>query len=119
VSRLPQSRAFAARASHELRLRVYSYSIFHVYFEQYLDVGSQAAALLGLPLLAVLAAAFGLTGSLQASPRRAAPAAARAAARLIALCDVRCASCGARPGCFATHARGEGRCGGDEGGVVI
>ncbi len=59
----PQSREFAARASRELGLRVYSYSLFHVFFEQYLAVGWDAACMVGLPLLAVCAVAWALSGS--------------------------------------------------------
>lgn len=59
----PQARAFAARLSRELRLRVYSYSLFHVFFEQYLTAGRDAAGMLGLPLLAVGGVAWGLGGS--------------------------------------------------------
>ncbi|KXZ53205.1 hypothetical protein GPECTOR_7g1098 [Gonium pectorale] len=63
ITALRRGREFAASASRELRLNVYAYSLFHVFFEQYLDVGADAARLLGLPLLAVVGAAWALGGS--------------------------------------------------------
>lgn len=62
-----QSRAFAAAASRDLGLRIYSYSLFHVFFEQYLGVAGDAVRMVGLPLLAVVGVAWGLGGSLAAA----------------------------------------------------
>ncbi|GLI64746.1 hypothetical protein VaNZ11_008113, partial [Volvox africanus] len=67
IEALRQSRAFAARASRELKLDVYAYSLFHVFFEQYLSVLYDTAAMVGLPLLAVVCVAWSLTGSLWSS----------------------------------------------------
>ncbi|GFR48081.1 hypothetical protein Agub_g9920, partial [Astrephomene gubernaculifera] len=63
IGALRQARAFASRASRELGLDVYAYSLFHVFFEQYLSAGWDAAAMVGLPLAAVVAAAGLLAGS--------------------------------------------------------
>lgn len=41
------SREFAAAASERLGLRVFPYSIFHIFFEQYLTIGGEALTLLG------------------------------------------------------------------------
>ena len=41
------SRDFAAAASERLGLRVFPYSIFHIFFEQYLTIGGEALTLLG------------------------------------------------------------------------
>lgn len=44
----PQAvRGLAARLSSALGLRVYPYSLFHIFFEQYLTIGGEALALLG------------------------------------------------------------------------
>ncbi|GIL73678.1 hypothetical protein Vretimale_5435, partial [Volvox reticuliferus] len=64
IEALRQSRAFAARVSHELKLDVYAYSLFHVFFEQYLSVLYDTAAMVGLPLLAVACVSWSLSGSL-------------------------------------------------------
>ena len=40
-------RGFAARASSQLGLRVFPYSPFHIFFEQYLTIGGEALTLLG------------------------------------------------------------------------
>jgi hypothetical protein len=48
-------------------LQVYPYSVFHIFFEQYLNTHRDAALLVGLPLLAVFAAAWLCTGSLWGS----------------------------------------------------
>ncbi|PNH04088.1 Oxygen-evolving enhancer protein 2, chloroplastic [Tetrabaena socialis] len=63
IEAMRQGRAFAARASRELGLDVYAYSLFHVFFEQYLTVPYDAAAVVGVPLLAVVGAAAALSGS--------------------------------------------------------
>jgi Niemann-Pick C1 protein len=41
---------------------VYPYSIFHIFFEQYLNTHKDAATLVGLPLLAVFITAWIFTG---------------------------------------------------------
>lgn len=44
----PQAvRGFAARASAQLGLRIFPFSVFHVFFEQYLTIGGEALTLLG------------------------------------------------------------------------
>jgi Niemann-Pick C1 protein len=48
-------------------VQVYPYSVFHIFFEQYLNTHRDAALLVGLPLLAVFAAAWLFTGSLWGS----------------------------------------------------
>jgi hypothetical protein len=48
-------------------LQVYPYSVFHIFFEQYLNTHRDAALLVGLPLLAVFGAAWLFTGSLWGS----------------------------------------------------
>lgn len=40
-------RELAAAASTQLGLRLYPYSVFHIFFEQYLTIGGEALALLG------------------------------------------------------------------------
>jgi Niemann-Pick C1 protein len=42
--------------------QVYPYSIFHIFFEQYLNTHEDAATLVGLPLLAVFVTAWIFTG---------------------------------------------------------
>jgi len=42
--------------------QVYPYSIFHIFFEQYLNTHRDAALLVGLPLLAVFVTAWIFTG---------------------------------------------------------
>ena len=52
-------RAFLETATSKLGLRIYAFSVFHVFFEQYLSLGSLAVWLLGgamgLSALALLA----------------------------------------------------------------
>ena len=43
-------RAMAARLSQKLGLDIYVFSVFHVFFEQYLDIGSTSIRILGAPL---------------------------------------------------------------------
>lgn len=45
-----------------IALQVYTYSIFHIFFEQYLNTHRDAALLVGLPLLAVFVTAWIFTG---------------------------------------------------------
>jgi hypothetical protein len=41
------TREFAAAASERLGLRIFPYSVFHIFFEQYLTIGGEALTLLG------------------------------------------------------------------------
>jgi Niemann-Pick C1 protein len=63
IGALSAARTFTADASAALGLRIYPYSIFHVFFEQYLTVGHTAVTLLGAPLFAVCGVAWAFTGS--------------------------------------------------------
>jgi Niemann-Pick C1 protein len=63
ISALRAARALAESASRDLGLDVYVYSVFHVFFEQYLDLASQAFRLLALPLAAVVGACGLFTAS--------------------------------------------------------
>ncbi|KIZ01590.1 Niemann-Pick C1 protein Flags: Precursor [Monoraphidium neglectum] len=67
IGALKAARAFAATASRDLGLEVFPYSVFHVFFEQYLTPVRDAAYMVGLPCLAVTGAAWAFTGSLWAS----------------------------------------------------
>jgi Niemann-Pick C1 protein len=67
INALSAARAFAAKASAELGLRIYPYSVFHIFFEQYLNVTRDALLLVGLPCLAVFLLAWAFTGSLWGS----------------------------------------------------
>jgi multicomponent K+:H+ antiporter subunit A len=55
------ARALADSASRDLGLDVYVYSVFHVFFEQYLDLAGQAARLL-LPLASIVGVYIFLRG---------------------------------------------------------
>jgi Niemann-Pick C1 protein len=46
---------------------VYPYSIFHIFFEQYLNTHRDVAILVGLPLLAVFVTAWIFTGGVYAN----------------------------------------------------
>lgn len=41
-------REFAAGLSKQLGLDIYTFSVFHVFFEQYLSIGTVAVRLLGM-----------------------------------------------------------------------
>lgn len=56
-------RAMLERARSELGLDVYSFSVFHVFFEQYLTIGAAAARLLALAGAAVTVTVGAFTGS--------------------------------------------------------
>ena len=56
-------RAILDRASTELGLDVYAFSVFHVFFEQYLTIGAAAARLLALAGAAVSVTVGAFTGS--------------------------------------------------------
>ncbi len=56
-------RQLLARARAELNLDIYSFSVFHVFFEQYLSVGRDAALLLAAAVVAVSACVLIFTGS--------------------------------------------------------
>lgn len=47
VGALADTRAFVDATSKELGLSIYGYSTFHVFFESYLNIGVEAAALIG------------------------------------------------------------------------
>eukprot|EP00878_Enallax_costatus_P015127 GHUV01015839.1.p1 GENE.GHUV01015839.1~~GHUV01015839.1.p1 ORF type:complete len:1041 (+),score=174.75 GHUV01015839.1:474-3596(+) len=67
IAALSAAREFTEKASQELGLNVYPYSIFHIFFEQYLDTRRSAAMLVGLPMLAVFCVAWLFTGTLWGS----------------------------------------------------
>eukprot|EP00775_Hariotina_reticulata_P001814 gene1814-2147_t len=67
IGALSAARAFTETASKELGLELYPYSVFHIFFEQYLNVKRDALLLVGLPLLAVFSVAWLFTGSLWGS----------------------------------------------------
>ena len=60
-------RDFLAKVKQDLGLEVYSFSIFHVFFEQYLTIGHDALVLLTFATLAVTAVVYAFTASLWAS----------------------------------------------------
>ena len=60
-------REFLAKVKQDLGLDVYSFSIFHVFFEQYLTIGHDALVLLTFATLAVTAVVYAFTASLWAS----------------------------------------------------
>lgn len=63
IAALSAARDFTETASRELGLEVYPYSVFHIFFEQYLDVRRSAALLVGLPVFAVFCMAWLFTGT--------------------------------------------------------
>ena len=65
--RLQAVRKFLAGVRTHLGLDVYSFSVFHVFFEQYLSIGRDAAALLTAAVLAITAIVLLFTGSLWAA----------------------------------------------------
>ena len=67
IAALSAARDFTEKASRELGLNVYPYSVFHIFFEQYLDTRRSAAMLVGLPMLAVFCVAWLFTGTLWGS----------------------------------------------------
>jgi Niemann-Pick C1 protein len=67
IGALSAARAFTETASQELGLELYPYSVFHIFFEQYLNVRRDALLLVGLPLLAVFLVAWAFTSSLWGS----------------------------------------------------
>jgi Niemann-Pick C1 protein len=67
ISALRAVRAFVDKLREQHGLDIYAYSIFHIYFEQYLSVGRDALLLLGVPALAVLLACWAFTASLWSS----------------------------------------------------
>lgn len=82
IAALGSSREFAAAAAASLKLDVFAYSIFHVFFEQYLDIGGQAVAMLGSAAAAVFIICLGATGSpwVSADPTTLLPAKTRSPA---------------------------------------
>lgn len=67
IDALRAVRAFVDKLRNQHGLRIYSYSVFHIFFEQYLYVARDAAVLLGLPALAMLLACWAFTASLWSS----------------------------------------------------
>lgn len=60
-------KAFVEKARKDLGLDVYAYSVFHIFFEQYGSIRSQAAVLLGAAMCAVAVIVLLFTGSAWAS----------------------------------------------------
>ncbi|EFN58463.1 hypothetical protein CHLNCDRAFT_6284, partial [Chlorella variabilis] len=56
-------RAFTASASERLGLRLLPYSVFHIFFEQYLTIGGEALTLLGSACVAIFLICLAATGS--------------------------------------------------------
>lgn len=67
IEALAAVRSLVSRLRSELGLDVYSFSVFHIFFEQYLGVWRDALFLLGGPLLAVFAVVWLFTSSLAMS----------------------------------------------------
>lgn len=67
INALRGARDFVATARKELGLDIYPYSIFHIFFEQYLNVKRDAMLLIGLPCLAVFAVCCAFTGTVWGS----------------------------------------------------
>ncbi|GFH26017.1 SSD domain-containing protein, partial [Haematococcus lacustris] len=65
IQALRAVRRLVSRLQEQLGLRVYAFSVFHVFFEQYLDVWHDAGLLLGSPLAAIGLVCWALTGSIQ------------------------------------------------------
>ncbi|KAL6781423.1 SSD3 [Auxenochlorella protothecoides x Auxenochlorella symbiontica] len=63
IQALKASRGFAEEQSRALGLQVYAYSIFHVFFEQYLTIAGEAATILGIAATAVFVICLAMTGS--------------------------------------------------------
>ncbi|KAL6768530.1 SSD3 [Auxenochlorella protothecoides x Auxenochlorella symbiontica] len=63
IQALQASRGFAEEQSRALGLPVYAYSIFHVFFEQYLTIAGEAATILGIAATAVFVICLAMTGS--------------------------------------------------------
>lgn len=64
IQALSAARAFTSTASKELGLDIYPYSVFHIFFEQYLNISRDALLLVGLPCLAVFGLSWAFVGSL-------------------------------------------------------
>ncbi len=56
-------RSFLARVKQDLGLDVYSFSVFHVFFEQYLTIGHDALVMLTIATIAVTAIVYIFTSS--------------------------------------------------------
>ncbi|KAL4425013.1 hypothetical protein ABPG77_002898 [Micractinium sp. CCAP 211/92] len=63
IAALQAVRGLAARLSSALGLRVYPYSVFHIFFEQYLSIAGEALALLGSAGVAIFLICLAATGS--------------------------------------------------------
>ncbi len=60
-------RSFLAKVKQDLGLDVYSFSVFHVFFEQYLTIGHDALVMLTVATIAVTAIVYIFTSSFWAS----------------------------------------------------
>ncbi|CAL8466999.1 g6535 [Coccomyxa elongata] len=60
-------RSFLAKVKQDLGLDVYSFSVFHVFFEQYLTIGHDALVMLTIATIAVTAIVYIFTSSFWAS----------------------------------------------------
>jgi len=67
IDALRASRELVQKLKADLGLDVYAYSIFHVFFEQYLDIWAKAGLLLALPLGVIGVACACLLGSIWAA----------------------------------------------------
>ncbi len=67
ISAVRSTRQLVANLRSSLGLDLYAYSMFHVFFEQYLTVYRDGLLLVGLPLLSILAVSWALTASLWGS----------------------------------------------------
>lgn len=67
ISALRAVRRMVADAAAALDLDLYAYSVFHVFFEQYLHAGREALLLVALPCAAVVAVVAAFTGSAAAA----------------------------------------------------
>lgn len=63
IAALEAVRAFTASASERLGLRLLPYSVFHIFFEQYLTIGGEALTLLGSACVAIFLICLAATGS--------------------------------------------------------
>ena len=63
ISALGATRELAATAASSLNLDVFTYSIFHIFFEQYLTLGGEALTILGSAAVAIFVLCLVATGS--------------------------------------------------------
>lgn len=67
INAMKAVKEFTHKAKRELKLDIFTYSIFHIFFEQYLHVDRDAVMLIGTPCLAVFLACWLFTSSLWGS----------------------------------------------------